>query len=82
MTQVINPLDHFSTRYLKRQLRKTYRKLNRIASGRSRTGDFEQLRALLLSMSESLSRRKDVEDLERLMSASTPEERELDYIPS
>lgn len=68
MTQVVNPYDHLPTNHLQRQLRRVSRKLTKIALKGDPNGNFEYLRVILVSISNTLERREEAQLLEGIAS--------------
>lgn len=64
MTQVVNPYDHLPTNHLQRQLRMVSRKLTRAAMKGDPSGNFEYLRVIFVSISNTLERREEAKMLE------------------
>lgn len=71
MTQVVNPYDHLPTNHLQRQLRRVSRKLTRLAMSGDPKGNFEYLRVIFVSISNTLERREEKAMLENI--ATLPE---------
>lgn len=66
MTQTANPYDHLPDYVVKSQIKKLSRHLLKSAMKGKSTENFEQKRTLLLTLSDSLDRRKELEWLEKL----------------
>lgn len=64
MTKVVNPFDHLPEEYLKRKLASISRKMVRNAMRGKKMSNFEEQRVLMLSISDSLTRKKELSWLE------------------
>lgn len=71
MTQVVNPYDHLPTHHLQRQMRRVSRKLTKLAINGDPKGNFEYLRVIFISISNTLERREEKTMLESI--AALPE---------
>lgn len=74
MTQKVNPYDHLPEKHLKRQLASVSRKMVSLAKRGKKSDTFEEQRILMLTISDSLTRKREVSWLEKLNEAAPAED--------
>lgn len=74
MTQKVNPYDHLPEKHLKRQLASVSRKMTSLAKRGKKSDTFEEQRILMLTISDSLTRKREVSWLEKLSETTPPAE--------